>query len=80
MSTIHFKIGDRVLFIAGPNKGHVGTVSKIDDRCLGGAPCPCCGAGVAVEMDDPNVSLGGKPADLFVVGGGALFFQPGGVS
>lgn len=43
-----------------------------------GDPCPCCGAGVAVDTDDPNVSLGGPPASLMIVGPSAFFASKGG--
>lgn len=68
------KPGDRVLLFST----YLATIERIDARCTGGQPCPCCGFGVAVVLDvDPEEIYGVSPTDCAVVEQGS-FLAPGG--
>jgi hypothetical protein len=63
--------------VAVPSLGLIGTVAKIDPRCVNGAPCPCCKRGVSVVQNGTATSHGVAPGDCIHVVPGALFLSPG---
>ncbi|WP_437310054.1 hypothetical protein [Sorangium sp. So ce388] len=73
-----FRAGDRVVV---PSQGIVGTVTRVDPRCAGGAPCPCCGRGVGVQPDgNPNVGYGVAPAECVLLAPGPAVLTRGGAA
>jgi hypothetical protein len=45
--------------------GRVATVTSVHGD--GVNPCPCCGLGIGLMMEDANVRYGSAPADLVVL-------------